>query len=48
MEDQKIPEIITIFINKNDETIWLPTLNYFGEVKSEETFYLNIEEEEKN
>lgn len=42
------PEIITVFKNDNDVNIWLPTVNYFGEINKKKTYYINIEEEEKS
>ena len=41
------PQIITKFVNELKETIWLPTLNYFGSFKIEKTNFINIEDEEK-
>ena len=44
--DKGEPEIITVFKNEYDESIWLPTVNYFGEIIPRSSYYINIEEEE--
>jgi len=44
--DEDEPQIITKFVNKS-ETIWLPTLDYFGSFKIDKANFINIEKNEK-
>ncbi len=41
------PVIITIFQIDDEVSIWLPTVNYFGD-NTEKTFFINIEEDKKS